>query len=163
AAQQRAFISNTTAAPSQALVESISTKIRELLPRDPDLAQILAETNLYIASVVNTPLAWAYANRSRAQVLYTMRKSAEADPYFEITQENCERHGVTLWAASADRGISQMHFRRGNYSTALRILEQVRRRHEELGDARRVGLCDMDRAEIYLKLNLFDDAAKIAL
>src|SRR5262245_33224301 len=55
-----------------------------------------------------------------------------------------------------------MHFRRGNYSTALRILEQVRRKHEELGDARRVGLCDMDRAEIYLELNLFDDAANIA-
>src|SRR5204863_8573203 len=55
-----------------------------------------------------------------------------------------------------------MHFRRGNYSTALRILEQVRRKHEELLDARRVGLCDMDRAEIYLELNLFDDAAKIA-
>ena len=285
AALQRAFISNTTGLPSQALVESVSTKIRELLPRDPDLAQILAETNLYIASLVNTPLAWAYANRSRAQVLYTMRKSAEADPYFEkaaelferaqlsgevgrtlvgqmdnlmylsrytealalaerarlalekaedvqylstleialgnvyyrlnryseslshydhaqkllqnadntlayvslasiglnrgyvltemnrfdeavqsfeITKEHCERHGLTLWAALADRGISQMHFRRGNYSTALRILEQVRRRHEELGDARRVGLCDMDRAEIYLELNLFDDAAKIA-
>ncbi len=69
---------------------------------------------------------------------------------------------MTLWAAIADRGISQMHFRRGNYSTALRILEQVRRKHEELLDARRVGLCDMDRAEIYLELNLFDDAAKIA-
>jgi len=55
-----------------------------------------------------------------------------------------------------------MHFRRGNYSTALRILEQVRRRHEQLDDARRVGLCDMDRAEIYLELNLFDDAADIA-
>ena len=285
AARQRVFISNAPGLPSQILVESISTKIRELLPRDPDLAQILADTNLYIASLLDTPLAWAYANRSRAQVLYTMRKSAEADPYFEkatrffekaglsgelgrtlvgqmdnlmylsrysealdlaerargalekaqdvqylstleialgnvyyrlnryseslshydgaqrllqnadntlahvslasiglnrayvltemnrfdeavqsfeITKEHCERHGLTLWAAIADRGISQMHFRRGNYSTALRILEQVRRRHEELDDARRVGLCDMDRAEIYLELNLFDDAAKIA-
>ena len=285
AAQQRAFISNALTPPNQALIESISTKIRELLPRDPDLAQTLAETNLYIASLLDTPLAWAYANRSRAQVLYTMRQSAEADLYFEkaaalfgkvglsgelgrtlvgqmdnlmylsrytealnlaeraraalekaqdaqylstleialgnvhyrlnryseslnhydraqgllekadttlahvslasiglnrayvltemnrfdeaiqsfeITKEHCERHGMTLWAAIADRGVSQMHFRRGNYSTALRILEQVRRRHEELGDARRVGLCDMDRAEIYLELNLFDDAETMA-
>ena len=285
ASQQRAFISTGVTPPSQALLESISTKIRELLPRDPDLAKILAETNLYIASLLDTPLAWAHANRSRAQVLYTMRQSAEADLYFEkaaalfeevgqsgelgrtlvaqmdnlmylsrytealnlavrarmalekaqdaqylstleialgniyyrlnryseslsrydraqellekvdtslaraslasiglnrayvltemnrfdeavqsfeITKEHCERHGLTLWAAIADRGVSQMHFRRGNYSTALRILEQVRRRHEELGDARRVGLCDMDRAEIYLELNLFDDAEKMA-
>ena len=83
ATRQRVFISNAPGLPSQILVESISTKIRELLPRDPDLAQILADTNLYIASLLDTPLAWAYANRSRAQVLYTMRKSAEADPYFE--------------------------------------------------------------------------------
>jgi CHAT domain-containing protein len=282
AAEQRAFISNTPSAPSQALIESISAKIRELLPRDPDLAQTLAETNLYIASILNTPLAWAYANRSQAQVYYTMRKSVEAEQYFEkavqlfeeggqvgevgrtlvgeidnlmylsrysealkaagraraalekaqdagylstleialgniyyrlnkyseslahydraqstlensdnvlgiasiglnrayvltemnrfdeavrsfeLTKKHCERHGMTLWAALADRGISQMHFRRGNYSTALRILENVRRKHEELEDARRVGLCDMDRAEIYLELNLFDDAATIA-
>jgi CHAT domain-containing protein len=281
AAQQRAFISDTVGAPNQKLIEAISSKIRELLPRDPDLAEILAETNSYVASLVDTPVAWAYANRSRAQVLYTMRKSSEAEPFFdtavelfetagltgevgrtlvgqidnlmylsrytealkvaeraraalekaqdpylsrveialgnlyyrlnkysdslahydraqktlentddflamasiglnrayvltemnrfdeavqsfEITKEHCERHGMTLWAALADRGISQMHFRRGNYSTALRILEQVRRKHEELADARRVGLCDMDRAEIYLELNLFDDAAGIA-
>ena len=285
AAQQRAFISNVPSLPSQAFVESISTKIRELLLRDPELAQVLAETNLYIASLLDQPLAWAYANRSLAQVLYTMRRSAEADAYFEkaadlferaglrgevgrtlvgqmdnlmylsrysealdlaeraraaleeaqdvsylstletalgnvyyrlnryqeslshydraqellenrdntqahaslasiglnrayvltemnrfdeavqsfqITKNHCERHGLSLWAAIADRGVSQMHFRRGNYSTALRILEQVRRRHEQLDDARRVGLCDMDRAEIYLELNLFDDAADIA-
>ncbi len=285
AAQQRAFISNAASLPTQAFVESLSTKIRELLPRDPELAQVLAETNLYIASLLDQPLAWAHANRSLAQVLYTMRKSAEADAYFEkaaelfervglrgevgrtlvgqmdnlmylsrysealdlaerarvaleeaqdvsylstleialgnvyyrlnrypeslshydraqellentdntqaraalasiglnrayvltemnrfdeavqsfqITKNHCERHGLSLWAAIADRGVSQMHFRRGNYSTALRILEQVRRRHEQLDDARRVGLCDMDRAEIYLELNLFDDAADIA-
>jgi CHAT domain-containing protein len=282
AAEQRDFISNSPGAASQALIESIASTIRELLPRDPDLAQALAETNLHIASLLDTPLAWAYANRSCAQVFYTMRKSLDAEPYFdkavqlfeeaglvgevgrtlvgqienlmylsrytealevaqrarvalekatdvrylavleialgnlyyrlnkyseslahydrahkalqntddilaiasiglnrayvlteinrfdeavqsfELTKEHCERHGMTLWAAMADRGISQMQFRRGNYSTALRILEEVRRKHEELGDARRVGLCDMDRAEIYLELNLFDDAANNA-
>ena len=83
AAEQRAFVTNTPGAPTQAFIESISAKIRELLPRDPDLAQTLAETNLYIASLLNTPLAWASANRSQAQVLYTMRKSVEAQQYFE--------------------------------------------------------------------------------
>src|SRR5437867_507114 len=91
-----------------------------------------------------------------------MNRFDEAVQSFQITKNHCERHGLSLWAAIADRGVSQMHFRRGNYSTALRILEQVRRRHEQLDDARRVGLCDMDRAEIYLELNLFDDAADIA-
>lgn len=282
AAQQRAFISKAPTPPNQALVESLSARIRELLPRDPELAQVLAETNLYVASLLDTPIAWAYATRARAQVLYTMRKCADAEPFyeravdlfeksgmigevgrtlvgrmenlmyisrytealnlgdraraalqkakdthylptleialgnvyyrlnrytesllhydraqkalentenylsiaaiglnraqvftqmnrfdeavqcFEMTKQHCERHGMTLWAAIADRGISQMNFLRGNYSTALRILEQVRRKHEELNDPRRVGLCDMDRSEIYLQLNLFEDAAKNA-
>jgi len=96
---------------------------------------------------------------NRAYVLTEMNRFDEAVQSFELTKKHCERHEMTLWAALADRGISQMHFRRGNYSTALRILENVRRKHEELGDARRVGLCDMDRGEIYLELNLFDDAA----
>ena len=282
APDQRAFIATAAGSPTQSLIESISMKIRELFPRDPDLAHTLAETNLYVASLLETPVAWAYANRSRALVFYAMRRSLEAEPYFdkavqlfeqagfhgevgrtligkmdnlmylsryaealqvaerarlaletsqdtpylsileialgniyyrlnkyteslahydraqkalestddvlaiasiglnrayvltemnrfdeavqsfEVTKQHCERNSMTLWAAMADRGISQMHFRRGNYSTSLRILEQVRRRHEELGDARRVGLCDMDRAEIYLELNLFDDAANFA-
>ena len=59
AAQQRAFISSAQGSPTQELIEAISTRIRELLPRDPDLAQIFAETNLHIASIVNTPVAWA--------------------------------------------------------------------------------------------------------
>ena len=93
AVEQRAFISNTPSARTQALIESISVKIRELLPRDPDFAQTLAETNLYIASIVNTPLAWAYANRSQAQVYYTMRKSVEAEQYFEKAVQLFEEGG----------------------------------------------------------------------
>ena len=95
AAQQRAFISKAPTPPTQALIESISTKIRELLPKDPDLAKTLAETNLHIASLLDTPVAWAYANRSRAQVLYTMRQSAEADPYFEKAAALFEEVGLS--------------------------------------------------------------------
>ena len=85
-------------------------------------------------------LAIASIGLNRAYVLTEMNRFDEAVQSFEVTKVHCERHGMTLWAAIADRGISQMHFRRGNYSTALRILEQVRRKHEELSDARRVGL-----------------------
>jgi len=95
AAQQRAFISAATGALNETLVESISEKIRDLLPRDPDLAETLAETSLYVASLVDTPVALAYANRSRAQVLYTMRKSSEAEPFFHKAIELFELAGLT--------------------------------------------------------------------
>src|SRR5262249_40622737 len=71
--QQREYIANTGISPDQPLLEAISSKIRELLPRDPELAEILAETSWYIASLIETPVAWGFANRSRAQVLWTMR------------------------------------------------------------------------------------------
>ena len=61
----------------------------------PTLARSLSETNLYIASLLDTPLAWAYANRSRAQVFYTMRKSLEAEPYFDKAVQLFEQAGLT--------------------------------------------------------------------
>ena len=279
AARQRVYISDSGVAPTIEFIELLSTKIRDLCPKDPQLAEALAETNLYLASVIDTPAGWAFANRSRAHVLYTMRRCLEAQPFFERavelfvqaemdaeagrtmvgemdnlsflsrfeeatslegraraalvkvkdsrylttleialgnlyyrlnryddsllhyqsaqassdnpvstaaagmgrahvltdmnrfddaveayedTKAHCEQHGLALWADIADRGISRMHFMRGNYSTALRLIEQVRRRHEAANDSRRVAYCDLDRAEIYLQLNLFEDASTLA-
>lgn len=279
AAQQQAFLSQSGVQPSLALVEACSRRIRELCYKDPASAEILANTNLHLASLVDTPTAWALANRSRAQVLYTMRRAAAAAPYFEravelftevgleleasrtlvtqmdnliylsrydeaaklesraratlekandvhylarletalgnlyyrldrfqeslahydaarpgpddpfspaaigmgrghvladmnrfdeaveayrTTKRHCQQHGLDLWADIADHGIARMHFLRGNYSTALRMLEETRKKHESRNDSRRVGMVDLERVEIYLQLNLFEDAAAIA-
>src|SRR5438552_11560782 len=126
AAEQQAFISNGLGAPTQALIESISTKIRELLPRDPELAQTLAETNLYIASLLDTPLAWAHANRSRAQVFYTMRKSLDAEPYFDKAVQLFEQAG--LFAEVGRTLVGQMDnlMYLSRYSDALDKAERAR-------------------------------------
>jgi tetratricopeptide (TPR) repeat protein len=128
AALQRAFISNTQGSSTQGLIESISTKIRELLPRDPDLAQILAETNLYVASLVDTPVAWAYANRSRAQVLYTRRKSAEAEAFFDRAAQLFEKAGLN--GEFGRTLVGQMDNLRylSRYSEALKLAEKANRR-----------------------------------
>jgi CHAT domain-containing protein len=280
AAQQRAFIAdNPFPSASEEFLELLTGRVRELLPRDLDLAETLAESSLYIAERIDTPLATAYATRAKAQVLYTRKKCAEAQPLFERavelfnragldsevgrtlvvqmdnmsylsryeeavrlepraraalekagdahylcnlkialgnfyyrlnrfaeslehydqarrmtdnpfqiaaiglgrayaltdmnrfdealqcydeTKRYCEQHGLHLWVSIAEHQVAQMHFSRGNYSTALRILEQLRSRHDQNGDTRRVALCDRDRAEIYLQLNLFEDAARLA-
>jgi CHAT domain-containing protein len=279
AAQQRAYISNAEVAPTSALVEALSARIRDTAWKDLALAEALTESNLYLASLIDTPAVWGYATRSRAQVLHTMRKCAEAQPHFEravqlfsdaglaaeagrtmvtemenlaylsryeeairlegparaalekvedtryltlieaslgnlyyrlrrfseslahyekarassdnpastaaiglgrahvltemnrfdealeayqTTKQHCEQHGLSLWVDIADRGMSRMHLHRGNYSTALQMLDQIRRKHEAANDSRRVGLCDIDRAEIYLQLNLFEDASTVA-
>ncbi len=279
ATRQRAFISDNAPPSPQDFLELLTNRVRELLPRDLDLAEALAESSLFVASLINTPLAIAYATRAKAQVLYTRKKCADAQPLFERavdlfssagvdsevgrtlvvqmdnmsylsmyeeavrleprardalekagdvrylcnlkialgnfyyrlnrfaesldyydrarrmtdnpfqiaaiglgranaltdmnrfdealqsfeeTKRYCEQHGLNLWVDIAERELAQMHFSRGNYSTALRILEQVRSKHDQTGDTRRVALCDRDRAEIYLQLNLFEDAARLS-
>jgi hypothetical protein len=42
------------------------------------------------------------------------------------------------------------------------MIEDVRRRHASANDTRRVAYCDLDRAEIYLQLNLFEDASTLS-
>jgi CHAT domain-containing protein len=279
ATQQRVYISNSKVTATPTLVEALSVKIRDLAWKDPSLAEALAESNLYLASQVDTPIGWAYATRSRAQVLHTMRRCAEAQPHleravqlfseagldaeagrtmvtemenlaylgryedairlegparsalekvqdrryltlieislgnlyyrlkrfaeslahyeqarpqsddpisvaatgmgrahvlsdmnrfdealeaFQTTREHCEKHGLAIWVDIIDRGLCWMYFNRGSYSAALQKLDQIRQKHEAAHDSRRVGLCDIDRAEIYLQLNLFEDASAVA-
>ena len=279
AAQQRAYILSSAVVPTPALVEALSLKIRETGWKDPVLAAALAESNLYLASQIDTPAVWAYATRSRAQVLHMMRRCAEAQPHFEhavqlfsdaglvqekgrtmvtemenlaylgryeealrlesparaalepaedtryltlieaslgnlyyrlrrfseslehydrahagspapdiaaaigigrahvltamnrfdeglevfkTTKEYSESHGISLWADIATRGMSDIYLQRGDSSLALRLLDQIREKHEAANDSRRVALCDIDRADIYLKLNLFEDASSVA-
>ena len=279
AAQQRAYISSSRVAPTLAHVQALSQKIREIGWKDLALAEVLAESNRYLASQIDTPAAWAYATRSTAQVLHMMRRCAEAQPLFEqavklfsenglkpeagrttvtvmenlmylgryeealrlaeparaalenagdtrylalievslgnlnyrlkryaeslehydransgntdpeivaaiglgrahvltgmnrfdealdsykTTRDYCEKHGLSLWVDIVDRGMSTIYLHRGNLTAALQILDQLRQKHEAANDARRVALCDIDRAHIYSQLNLFEDASTVA-
>jgi len=279
AAQQRAYISSSRVAPTLAHIEALSQKIREIGWKDLALAEVLAESNRYLASQIDTPAAWAFANRSTAQVLHMMRKCAEAQPLFELavklfaeaglksergrtlvtemenlmylgryeeavrlaeparsdlenvgdtrylalvevslgnlyyrlrrfveslehyklaaatstepdivaaiglgrshvltgmnrfdealdsyktTRDHCEKHGLSLWVDIVDRGMSTIYLHRGNLTAALQILDQLRQKHEAANDARRVALCDIDRAHLYSQLNLFEDASTVA-
>jgi CHAT domain-containing protein len=91
-----------------------------------------------------------------------MNRFEEALEAYEATREYCERHGLSLWVDIVDRGLSSIYLHRGNSTSALQLLDQIRRKHEAANDSRRVALCDLDRAEIYLKLNLFNDASSVS-
>ena len=92
AAQQRAFISNARSVPTQALIESLSTKILELLPRDPDLAQVLQvelrQSHKFFSDYRPEKL-WQYLNAFKSQVEEAQRQGlvrADVDPF------------LTMWA-----------------------------------------------------------------
>src|SRR5262245_31801937 len=158
AAEQQAFISNGRGVPTQALVESISTKIRELLPRDPDLAQALAETNLYIASLLDTPLAWAHANRSRAQVFYTMRKSLDAEPYFAKAVQLFEEAGLTGEVGRTLYGQMDNLIYLSRYTDALQVGDRARAALEKAKDIQYLSRLDIALGNVYYRLNRYSES-----
>ncbi len=280
---QGAFVADAEFPASQELIEALSILIRERLPKDPQLAEVLAETNFRLATELGTPLAAGFAHQCKAYVFMNMMKGVEAEPFFEkashlfaeagantalgrtlVTQsenlmslgefdrakelaenarnlleaaqdteylprvhvalgnlcyrlnqfrdslveydraseaaeesgqyivvvavemnraealtqlnrfdeailgyerarEYCVRHEISLWSDILDQNIADLYFKRGSYSEALRSLEKVRPRYREQEDDLRLAQCDLERAEIYLQLNLPQEAAELAV
>lgn len=65
-------------------------------------------------------------------------------------------------AMQARYSLGYLHFLRGAYHQAMRILAEVRIEAIQLGDEQTAALCILDLAEIYLQLNVLDDAATLA-
>jgi tetratricopeptide (TPR) repeat protein len=70
----------------------------------------------------------------------------------------CGESGMPLLALQADYNIAYLHFLRGDYRAALDGLRQTREMCLGNGDAYHAALCDLDEAEIYVELNLSDEA-----
>jgi tetratricopeptide (TPR) repeat protein len=74
----------------------------------------------------------------------------------------CDRHGMPLLVAQADYNIAYLHYLRGEYTRALELYAAAREHSERIGDRYHGALCDLDRSEIYLELNLKQEARELA-
>jgi len=74
----------------------------------------------------------------------------------------CEEHGMPTLVALADYNIAYLYYFRGQYGRAIEALKATREACRKLGDAYLAALCPMDLSEIYLELNLSEDAAEMA-
>jgi len=61
-----------------------------------------------------------------------------------------------------DYNIAYLHYLRGDYARAIELYQSTRVICEQAGDAYHSALCDLDQAEIYLDLNLLQEAAQVA-
>ena len=158
AARQRAYISSSRVAPTLAHVEALSQKIREIGWKDLALAEVLAESNRYLASQINTPAAWAYATRSTAQVLHMMRRCAEAQPLFEQAVKLFSEAGLKPEAGRTTVTVMENLMYLGRYEEALRLAEPARAALELADDQRYLALIEVSLGNLYYRLKRFTES-----
>jgi CHAT domain-containing protein len=73
----------------------------------------------------------------------------------------CLAHDMPLLVVQADYNIAYLHYLRGEYTRALELYRAAEAQSELAGDAYHRALCDLDRSEIYLELNLGEEAAEL--
>ena len=69
---------------------------------------------------------------------------------------------MPLLVVQADYNIAYLYYLRGEYTRALELYRTAQEHSDRVGDAYHSALCDLDRSEIYLELNLSDEAAELA-
>jgi CHAT domain-containing protein len=105
-------------------------------------------------------LCGVYINR--AVQLTTLNKAAEAFKYYDLARRLAVEHEMPLVVAQCDYNICYLYFLQGQYATALEKLNTVRKHMVECGDRWHSALCNLDQAEIYLELNMHQDAIELA-
>ena len=74
----------------------------------------------------------------------------------------CHENNMPLLVAQADYNIAYLFYLRGEYSHAIEALYAARRACEAIGDAYHFALCHLDLSDIYLELNLSEEAREMA-
>ncbi len=81
---------------------------------------------------------------------------------YHTARDYCQAHDMPLLVAQADYNIAYLYYLRGEYTRALELYQSAQEQSERVGDAYHRALCDLDRSEIYLELNLSDEALDLA-
>ena len=81
---------------------------------------------------------------------------------YQKARDLCVRHNLPRLRDQADYNIAYLYYFRGEYSRAIEMLLATRRACETSGDVYRFALCHLDLSEIYLELNLSEEAREMA-
>lgn len=111
---------------------------------------------------VGEPQDVAAALSNIAVVQISLNGFDNAVTAYHEARAHCERHDMPLLTVRADYNIAGLYYLRGEYTRALGMYRSAREQCDQLGDTYIGALCDLDRSEIYLELNLGDEAAELA-
>ena len=97
-----------------------------------------------------------------AMCLISLNDFAKSLDCYQKPRELCIRYDMPLLRDQADYNIAYLYYFRGEYSRAIEMLFATRRACEITGDAYHLALCHLDLSEIYLELNLSEEAREMA-
>ncbi len=86
----------------------------------------------------------------------------KAQATYEQARSFATEHRMHALVAQADYNIAWLHYLRGDYGRAVSMLRAARETCRSSGDQYHVGLCSLDLSEIYLELNMSEEAAETA-
>ena len=97
-----------------------------------------------------------------AVCLISLNNFPRALSTYQRARAFCQQHNMPLLVAQADYNIAYLYYLRGEYSRAIEALYAARRACEATGDAYHFALCHLDLSDIYLELNLSEEAREMA-
>ena len=109
------------------------------------------------------PVDVAAALSNLAVCHISMGEFQQALARYREARGHCEQHGLARLTAAADYNIAYLHFFRGQFTEALRLYDLTKQRCRDAGDPYHAALCDLDESELFLELNLFEEAEQSAL
>jgi len=106
--------------------------------------------------------ALAAALHNMAVCLIMLNDFHRALETYQRARRIAEDNHMPRIAMQADYNIAYLRFLRGDYHLAIDALRVTRERCDPNVDQYHLALCDLDESEIYLELNLSDEAATMA-
>jgi CHAT domain-containing protein len=97
-----------------------------------------------------------------AVCLTSLNEFRRAAATYEQARAFCAQHHMPLAVVQADYNVAYLHYLRGEYSRAIEMLHATRRDADHVADAYHAALCRLDLADIYLELNLIEEALDMA-
>ncbi|MDW8241295.1 MAG: CHAT domain-containing protein, partial [Acidobacteriota bacterium] len=104
----------------------------------------------------------AQLNFNRANQYTQLNEFDKALALYHEARRGYEAAAMPLLVNQTDYSIAWLYFLRGRFQESLKLFVQTQARANELGDTSLSALCDLDRAEVYLQLNMLEDVLNVA-
>lgn len=116
----------------------------------------------FLARPEKDPEAVAVALHNIAGCLVALNDFQKALATYQEARSFAEQHGMQVLVGQTDYNVAWLYYLRGEYRRAIGLLRSTRETCEKTGDQYHFALCHIDLSDIYLELNLSNEAAEMA-